>query len=85
MAGLAVFALADVASGVSNNATLLVAARLAGGVGGGGGLAMSISFAVFAVTRPERGIALWSIGQLVFGSTWKSWGSGPVLRRRASR
>lgn len=65
VAGLAVLALADVVSGVFNSATLLVAARLVGGVGGG--LAMSISFAVFAVTRPERGIALWSIGQLVFG------------------
>jgi hypothetical protein len=28
---------------------------------------MGISFAIFAATRPERGIALWSIGQLVFG------------------
>ncbi len=65
VAGLAVLALADVVSGVSNSAALLVAARLVGGVGGG--LVMSISFAVFAVTRPERGIALWSIGQLVFG------------------
>ncbi len=63
--GLAVLALADVVSGVSSSAALLIAARLVGGVGGG--LAMSISFAVFAVTRPERGIALWSIGQLVFG------------------
>lgn len=64
-AGLAALALADIVSGLSSSAALLVAARLVGGVGGG--LAMSISFAVFAATRPERGIALWSIGQLVFG------------------
>jgi DHA1 family inner membrane transport protein len=65
LAGLAALALADVVSGLSSSAALLVAARLVGGIGGG--LAMSISFAVFAATRPERGIALWSIGQLVFG------------------
>jgi predicted MFS family arabinose efflux permease len=63
VAGLAVLGIADVVSAVSPE--LVCAARLVGGIGGG--LTMGISFAVFAATRPERGIALWSIGQLVFG------------------
>lgn len=65
VAGLAVLAIADVVSGVSHSVAVLLGARLVGSVGGG--LVMGISFAVFAATRPERGIALWSIGQLVFG------------------
>jgi predicted MFS family arabinose efflux permease len=65
VAGLAVLAIADIVSGVSHSVALLLAARLVGSVGGG--LAMGISFAVFAAGRPERGIALWSIGQLAFG------------------
>ena len=65
VAGLVVLGIADVASAVSHELVWMLAARLVGGIGGG--LTMGISFAVFAATRPERGIALWSIGQLVFG------------------
>jgi predicted MFS family arabinose efflux permease len=63
--GLAVLAVADCASAFSKSAVLLLAARLIGSTGGG--LAMGISFAIFASGRPERGIALWSVGQLLFG------------------
>ena len=65
MTGLAVLAIADAVSGLSDHIPWLLAARLVGSAGGG--LVMGISFAIFAATRPERGIALWSIGQLVFG------------------
>jgi predicted MFS family arabinose efflux permease len=63
--GLAVLALADCVSGFSRSAALLLAARLVGSMGGG--LAMGICFAIFASGRPERGIALWAVGQLLFG------------------
>jgi len=65
VAGMTFLAMADVASGISHSVGVLLAARLLGGIGGG--LAMGVSFAVFAALRPERGIALWSIGQLAFG------------------
>ncbi len=63
--GLVILVIADAACGLSDRIPFLLAARLIGG--SGGGLVMGISFAVFAAARPERGIALWSIGQLVFG------------------
>jgi predicted MFS family arabinose efflux permease len=65
VAGMAVLAIADIASGLSHSVAVITVTRLLGGLGGG--LAMGISFAVFAATRPERGMALWSVGQLVFG------------------
>lgn len=64
--GMALLALADLASGLSPPSTpLLISERLAGGLGGG--LALGISFSVFAAAHPERGIATWSVGQLLFG------------------
>ncbi len=65
VAGMVILGIADAASGFFHGVAPLMIARLLGSVGGG--LAMGISFAVFASSRPERGMALWSIGQLIFG------------------
>jgi predicted MFS family arabinose efflux permease len=65
LVGMSLLALSDLASGLTSSAPLLVGERVIGGVGGG--LALAISFSVFAASHPERGIATWSVGQLVFG------------------
>ena len=64
-AGMALLGAADLLSALSGNVELILGARFAGGLGGG--IAMGVAFAVFAASHPERGIAWWSIGQLVFG------------------
>ena len=64
-AGMALLAGADLLSALSSGVALTLGARFAGGLGGG--IAMGVAFAVFARSQPERGVALWSIGQLLFG------------------
>jgi predicted MFS family arabinose efflux permease len=63
--GMAVLAVANLISVLDPSPSKLIAIRLIGGVGGG--VALAISFSVFAGSRPERAIATWSVGQLAFG------------------
>jgi predicted MFS family arabinose efflux permease len=63
--GMAVLAVANLISALDPSPPVLIAVRLIGGVGGG--VALAISFSVFAASRPERAIATWSVGQLAFG------------------
>jgi predicted MFS family arabinose efflux permease len=65
VAGLGVLAAADMLSGMTSSVACLLIARLVGSVGGG--LAIGTSFAIFAALYTTRDVALWSIGQLVFG------------------
>jgi predicted MFS family arabinose efflux permease len=63
--GMGLLALADLYSCTTVSPDLLIGARFIGGIGSG--LAIAVAFLVFARSRPERGIAFWSIGQLIFG------------------
>ena len=63
--GMGLLACADLYSCTTASPDLLIGARFVGGIGSG--LAIAIAFLVFARSRPERGIAFWSIGQLIFG------------------
>jgi predicted MFS family arabinose efflux permease len=65
LTGLWVLATADMLSGTSSSVPVLLVSRLVGSAGGG--LAIGTSFAIFASMRTTRDVALWSIGQLVFG------------------
>jgi predicted MFS family arabinose efflux permease len=65
LTGLWVLATADMLSGMSSSVPVLLISRLVGSAGGG--LAIGTSFAIFAAMRTTRDVALWSIGQLVFG------------------
>lgn len=64
-AGMMALALADLLSAVSPSVPAMIAERVFGGVGGG--LALATSMSIFAAMRPERGIAGFSILQVLFG------------------
>jgi len=64
LAGMSVLGISDLLSGLSSSPALLIGERLIGGLGGG--VALGISFSVFAASHPERDIAIWSVGQLAF-------------------
>jgi len=64
IAGMLILALADLLSAASPSAPAMIGERVFGGVGGG--LALATSMSVFAAARPERGIAGFSIVQVLF-------------------
>lgn len=65
LAGMLALALADLLSAVSPSVPAMIAERVFGGIGGG--MALATSMAIFAAMRPERGIAGFSILQVLFG------------------
>jgi predicted MFS family arabinose efflux permease len=64
VAGMLVLLLSDLLSAASPSVPAMIAERVLGGMGGG--LALATSMSVFAATHPERGIASFSIAQVLF-------------------